>query len=246
MTIEIETLEMATLDAVSPDAIDLFSNWALPFDSTTVGRAISAVPLRHEGINPEDVALIASRYAARGMREQFRIADVQGLAAVQTRLTALGYTPDQPTLTMVSDIRDWQQKANSWVVQLSDKPSDAWESVYRAADFDPIDGANRIKALTRSNCLTFGWIEDASGPIAAGTASFSRGWLSLHGLRTLQRARGKGCASSLIQALGSKVLSTSLQRCFLQVEEANLNAIGLYRRLGFQTAWRYHYWRKRD
>jgi GNAT superfamily N-acetyltransferase len=85
---------------------------------------------------------------------------------------------------------------------------------------------------------------DDSGPIAAGTASLSQGWLGLHGFRTVARMRRKGCARALIAELGRVALSKSIERCFLQVEEENAPAIQLYTNLGFQTAWRYHYWRK--
>ena len=244
MHIDIESLEKATLDAVSPDATEFLPNWALPFDSTTVGRAISAVPLRHEAVDPGDIALIESRYVSKGLNAQFRVADVAGLSELHERLRSRGYTARQPTLTMVSDIRDWPQTAAAWAVQQDDKPSPAWESVYLADDFDPIDGANRLKALSRSRYLQYGWVEDAIGAVAAGTASFSQGWMSLHGLRTLGRVRGKGCAFALIQAFGNQARLTNLEKCFLQVEESNANAIALYSRLGFQTAWRYHYWRK--
>jgi ribosomal protein S18 acetylase RimI-like enzyme len=56
--------------------------------------------------------------------------------------------------------------------------------------------------------------------------------------------RRKGCARALIAELGRVALSKSIERCFLQVEEENAPAIQLYTNLGFQTAWRYHYWRK--
>jgi ribosomal protein S18 acetylase RimI-like enzyme len=55
--------------------------------------------------------------------------------------------------------------------------------------------------------------------------------------------RGLGCARSLIAALGKLAASKGLERCFLQVEEENTPAIHLYSSQGFETAWRYHYWR---
>jgi ribosomal protein S18 acetylase RimI-like enzyme len=68
--------------------------------------------------------------------------------------------------------------------------------------------------------------------------------VGLHGLRTVADARRKGYAQALIAALGTVAVSKGINRSFLQVEEGNLPAVDLYRRLGFQTAWRYHYWRK--
>jgi ribosomal protein S18 acetylase RimI-like enzyme len=145
---------------------------------------------------------------------------------------------------MVGSVDQWPGAHTDWVVQLAQSASKAWESVYLSEDFDPLDGANRVRALSRSDCLVYAHICDESGPIAAGTASFSQGWIGLHGLRTAAQVRGKGCASAIIAAAGNLAASKRIGQCFLQVEEENAPAIHLYRRLGFQTAWRYHYWLK--
>ncbi|MBW8722896.1 MAG: GNAT family N-acetyltransferase, partial [Polaromonas sp.] len=52
---DIETIERATIAAVSPEIVEEFDGWLLPFDSGTVGRARSAVPLRHE---PVELAIV--------------------------------------------------------------------------------------------------------------------------------------------------------------------------------------------
>jgi ribosomal protein S18 acetylase RimI-like enzyme len=244
MQTDIESLERATLDAVGPAEMDALPGWLLPYDRSTVGRAISAVPLRHADLEPALIAEIESRYALRGLHAQFRMADVPGLAVLHLGLQGLGYTPQQPTLTLVGTVSAWPAAAAGMKVLLSTQPTQAWTSVYLSEDFDPEDGANRVRALCRSQCLVYASLSDASGPIAAGTASFSQGWASLHGLRTVARARGQGCASALIAALGQEARKRQVERCFLQVEEGNRPALRLYRSLGFQTAWLYHYWRK--
>ena len=244
MDIDIESLEQATLDAVAPAEVCALPGWLLPFDTTTVGRAISAVPVRHDDMNPALIAAIEARYAERGMKTQFRIADVRGLATLRQELLSLGYTPQQATLTLVGTVRQWPTVTAGLSVQLSPQPTEAWTSVYISGDFDPVDGANRVRALSRSQCLVYASLSNATGAIAAGTAAFSQGWASLHGMRTVARERGKGCASALIAALGQEALERNVERCFLQVEAGNAPAIRLYRSLGFQTAWLYHYWRK--
>ena len=244
MNIDIASLEQATLDAVAPAEVGNLPGWLLPFDRSTVGRAISAVPLRHQGINPAALPSIEAAYTERGLKAQFRVADVAGLTELHQGLRQLGYTPTQPTWTMLGSVCHWPATSLGLTVQLSGEPTQAWQSVYLSADFDPVDGANRIRALSRSQCLVYASLANASGAIAAGTAAFSQGWVSLHGMRTIAQERGKGCASALIAAFGQEALARNLERCFLQVEDGNTAAIRLYRSLGFQTAWLYHYWRK--
>ena len=243
MHINIESLERATLDAVAPSAVGQIPGWLLPFDSSTVGRAISAVPLHHEGADPAVIRQIEALYAERGLATQFRIADVAGMAGLQQGLLQAGYTPQQPTLTLVGSVGLWPGEALR-TVQISQTATEGWKSVYLSADFDPVDAANRVRALSRSQCVVYAWMEEAGHGVAAGTAAFSQGWASLHGLRTLARARGRGCATALIAALGQIARSKGIDACFLQVEEGNASAVRLYHSLGFETAWRYHYWRK--
>ena len=246
MEIDIESLERATLDAVAPASVESLADWLLPFDNTTIGRAISAVPLRHAHVDPSSIAEIELPFLQRGHQAQFRVADVAGLRSAHDALLEHGYSPQQPTLTMVGTVGEWTQAGTDWAPQLTRQASDEWKAVYLSEGFDALDGANRIRALSRSTCLVYAHITDDSGPIAAGTASFSQGWAGLHGLRTIPNMRGKGCAQAIIAALGKVAISKGIDRCFLQVEENNASAIQLYSRLGFQTAWRYFYWRKKN
>jgi ribosomal protein S18 acetylase RimI-like enzyme len=134
--------------------------------------------------------------------------------------------------------------SGDWPVQLTLQASEEWRAVYLTEGFDPVDGANRVRALSRSNYLVFAHISDEEGPIAAGTASFSHGWVGIHGLRTVSRLRNKGCARAIIAKLGEVATTRGMDQCYLQVEETNAPAISLYCRLGFLSTWRYHYWRK--
>ena len=245
---DIDSLERATLDAVAPQALEELPGWLLPFDRSRVNRAISAVPLSHSGFHADVVVEIAARYASKGLGTQFRIADVPGLERLQAALAQQGYRAHHPTLTMTARLRQLAAlpalalAASNGRVSISQQPSKEWESVYLATEFDPKAAASRVQALSRSNCTSYAWIGDASGALAAGTTSMSRGWASFHGLRTLHRVRRQGLAQALLAALCQQALAAQLENCFLQVEEDNTPAITLYQRLGFQTAWRYRYW----
>ena len=61
---DVEAIERATLDAVAPQAIHEIDGWLLPFDSGSIGRAKSAVPLRHR-LEVSTFEPIRAEYAAR-------------------------------------------------------------------------------------------------------------------------------------------------------------------------------------
>ena len=247
MQIDIESLERATLDAVAPLKTQELPGWLLPFDPSQIGRATSAVPLAHTAPDINRIADIEMRYEAQALAARFRVADVAGLATLHGALLEAGYTAQQPTLTQVGSITnllDHSTSAHAQKVATSSTPTDTWQAVYTALGFDATDGAQRVQALSRSATVVYASISDAQGPLAAGTASFSRGWASFHGMRTVPHARGRGLARQIMAELARMAQTRGLERAFLQVEEDNTNAIALYRKLGFQTAWRYHYWRK--
>lgn len=240
----IASLEWATLDAVAPAEQESVGSWLIPYDNSTIGRATSAVPLRHHDIETSTLTATEARYAQHGLQAAFRIADVPGLVSLTAALTAMGYRATQPTLVQVSDMTPLLALKTSAPVTIDPVVSASWASVYTAKGFDPVDGAHRVQALSRSKHIVYATVSRDGEALAAGTASMSRGWVGIHGMRTVTTARGQGLAASILQGLAQTAVQNQYQRAFLQVEEGNLAALALYRRAGFTTAWRYHYWRK--
>lgn len=240
---DIDSLERATLDAVAPHAVEALPGWLLPFDASTIGRAKSAVPLSHQHQDDALLQTIADRYAVHGLPAAFRVADVPALGNLHSALRRMGYRPEQATLVQVGAAQRLQAVFGTGVAALSTQPTSAWSEVYLSEGFDAVDGAHRIAALSRSTYVVYASLTDADGPAAAGTASFSHGWAGIHGMRTALRCRGRGLAGLLLGTLAQEAMARGLEHVFLQVHESNTAALALYRRGGFTTAWRYHYWR---
>lgn len=240
---DVESLERATLDAVAPSEVEEWDGWLLPFDRSTIGRAISAVPLCHDGGPVSVVQSIEARYAAHGLPAAFRVADVPGLAAVRTEMARLGYLPQQATLVQVGSASRMREVCDALPARVTSTADDAWAAPFLTAGFDPVDGANRIHALRRAQNAVYATICDGAQTLACGTAAFGFGWASVHGMRTVAASRGQGLAGRVLAGLADAALARGLDRVFLQVEAENAAALALYRRAGFVTAWRYHYWR---
>ena len=251
---DVEAIERATLAAVAPRDVEEIPGWLLPFDAGTVGRAHSAVPLWHDArILASDIASIVARYRAHGLAPSLRIAAVPALAYLDTALIQQGLKATQPTLTCVACVADLLDATRSITpAEVSPSPSPAWSQVYLGEGFDPVDGASRVKALSRASGSLYahsidtnvvGSDSDPPRMVATGVGSYGHGWLGIHGMRTLATHRKQGHASRILRALALQAQARGLQSAYLQVEEGNPSALRLYESLGFAVAWRYIYWR---
>ena len=241
---DIASIERATLDAVCPAEVHEIPGWLLPFDPLPVGRARSAVPLAHMPLSPAELLPIEAYYQQRDRPAVFRLPESLISPEIGNALQAMGYVGTQAVLVQVAELAGLLRLAPPDAATLSATPSAAWASVYTAEGFDPVDGANRVQLLSRSRHVVYAHVSENGQALAAGTGSISQGWLSIHGMRTAPGAQGRGLASRILAGLAAHAAAQGVHRVFLQVEDANLVAQGLYRKAGFATAWRYHYWRK--
>lgn len=247
--VDIEAIERATVAGVAPDSQEEIPGWLLPFDHGTIGRSHSAVPLRHDdGVTASDVAVVAARYRAKGLAPCFRVADVPSLAHLHDAMLAGGFQSTQPTLTFAATVHDIlaNVRADSTTeAAVTDQPDAAWREVYLGDDFDPVDGAHRVRALSRASGSVYACSREAGAlqVVATGVGSFGYGWLGVHGMRTLSAYRGRGHASGILHSLARAAQQRGVLSAVLQVEEANAGAVRVYEKLGFRLCWRYHYWR---
>ena len=240
---DIEAIERATLAAVAPEAVLELEDWLIGLDPGSIRRAASAVPLRHE--LTDDLAVldrIEAAYQARGLPSAFRLADRPGLKAVEKELSKRGYAFEQPVLVMIGDISDVVAVTDREHAEVTSRPDKAWGSVFLGEGFDPVDGAYRVKVLSRSQDARFGQVIQDGRTVSVGCGSYRHGWASFHGMRSDQAHRGRGHAAGVLAGLAAEAQARGIRRAFLQVEEENTAAQSLYRRAGFEVAWRYFYW----
>ena len=232
--------------AVSPQAVEELPGWLLSFNTGTVGRAISAVPLSHsfEGDVEALVAKIESRYVAHGFKAAFRLPDVVSFAPLRDYLAKVGYRMEQPTLVQTGSTVSMRKMADQLLAEVADTPDAAWAQLFLGEGFDPVDGAHRVALLSRAKGTAFASVRLEGETVAGGAGSFSHGWASVHGMRTVLHRRGEGLAKQVLACLAQMALDRDYKNVFLQVEAENSSAQALYKQAGFETAWKYAYWRK--
>ncbi len=258
----IAAMERATLDAVPPQRRETVGGWLLGIDDGVVSRARSATPLQHGPQLAEAVDAmvdqVAQRYAQAGQPALFRVPDTAGLRAVCQRLAALGHQPASPTLVQCADSAVVLQSApahpdaadpvtgGAFGVSLLDAPDEAWCALFlgdgEGVGAGAAEAASRTRILRRAQHAVYAQVQVDGETVATGMGSYSEGWASVHGMRTRPAHRGRGYASAIVRALAREALRRQLPQMFLQVEQSNTGAQGLYRRLGFQDLWVYRYW----
>ena len=238
---DVERLERATVAAVGAREVLEIEGWLVPLENGSIGRSKAAVPLRHD-LGPAAIAAIEAAYRDRGLPPAFRVAEVAGLEGVCAALAARGYAPYGPTVFEIGDIGPLCRVSEA-SARILKSPDDAWAAVFLGAGFDAADGEYRVAALARSPNAAYGAAGEGGATQAVGVMSFGYGFAGVHGMRTALAHRGKGYAAAILAALGREAQARGFERAFLQVEEAN-PARRIYRRAGFEPAWRYHYWRK--
>lgn len=241
---DVAAIERATVSAVAPEAVAEFPGWLAAMDSGSIRRACSAVPLDHNLTgDPTVLDQIEATYALRGLRPAFRIADAPGLAGLRAELERRGFGFEQPTLVKHGSVTAMLAAARGEPGEMIASPDAAWAAVFTGEGFDPVDGANRVRALSRSPGAVYGRVRDGERTLAVGVMSFGEGWASIHGMRTAPDRRGEGAAGRVLAALAEAARARGIEQVFLQVTEEN-PARSLYRRFGFERAWRYFYWSK--
>jgi N-acetylglutamate synthase len=242
--IDVESLERATVDAVSPEARAELPGWLLPFDAGTVGRAKSAVPLRHDVPAPDVLQQIEAMYAQRGLPVMLRTPMLPAFDSFHSQLRAGRYIEEIVTEVQVAQTASVHALSAGEPALLLTAPDADWASVFLGEGFDPVDGASRVRKLGQGKGSLFALVREDGRPVAAGAAAFSHGWSSVHGMRTAQDCRGRGLAARVLATLAGAAIERGFEQMFLQVSNENAAAQSLYRRAGFDKAWTYSYWRQ--
>jgi ribosomal protein S18 acetylase RimI-like enzyme len=243
---DIEAIERATVAAVSPDLTEELDGWLLPFSNGTVKRARSAVPLHRGAVDAATLDRIEDRYASRQAATALRLADAPCFEGLRAELERRQYKADAPTCVQVGSAQRMRQVAAPGVApaDVDSAPDDAWAALFLGEGFDPVDGAHRVRMLSRAKGTLYASVREGGRTVAAGAMAFGHGWASVHGMRTDKAQRGRGLAGRVLAGLAQAALAQGFERVFLQVDAANPAALALYRRAGFETHWQYSYWTK--
>jgi ribosomal protein S18 acetylase RimI-like enzyme len=180
---------------------------------------------------------------ARGLEPRFKIveADPQALDLI-ARLRRRGYRSHTPTLTMVGPLKGEVDPEAT----VSAHTCNGFARVFADPSFGhEADAAERLAALRRiPPPRGFALIRRDGQPAAVGACAVEGEWAGVMGMRTSPSFRRQGLARRLFRTLTAFATSAGAVRGYLQVDQDNTSAIGLYEAEGFEAGYLYRYWDK--
>lgn len=231
----------------SPAAVvQVVDGWLLRWNHGLTRRANSVLASGDHGRIDLDAKIDVAEefYHRRDARPRFQITSATS-PALSLALDQRGYTFDAASLIQTArtaSILDRVQDAPMLDVEVSEAVTDAWLTLDDEGGVHPGAGAVRramLDRITPRTCYALARIDGVPASIALGVVE--RGWMGLYSVATLPAFRRRGASTAVLRALAGWAWRHDAASMYLAVMESNQAAQAVYARLGFQTAYSYHY-----
>jgi GNAT superfamily N-acetyltransferase len=237
---DVVALELAANDAWPAPVQSRLGSWILRAAGNWTGRANSAL-----AVGDPDRTLEA---AIDGVVEWYEAHDQPPLinapmplaAPVNAALDARGWTARPLTLVQTALLAPLitriEPRGDLPPVELADSPGDDWFAM--VAEHKGTLPPTAVRILTGVPEVVFAHVRDADGgllAVARGAVTGPDRWLGVSLLQTAPAARRRGIAQQVVRGLAQWATQRGSTRAYLQVEERNTAAVGLYGRVGFAT-----------
>ncbi|GIE83771.1 N-acetyltransferase [Actinoplanes regularis] len=214
-------------------------NWLLRAADNWTGRANSALAVGDPD-RPLEAAIDAVErwYRDHGQRPMVN-APMPLAAPVNAMLDERGWSARPLTLvqtTVLAPLLAVPADADLPPVDLADSPGDDWYAM--VAEHKGTLPGSALRILTGVPEKVFAHVRDADGDllaVARGTVTGPDRWLGISLVQTAPAARRRGLGRHVVRGLARWAAQRGATRAYLQVEERNTGAVGLYGRLGFST-----------
>jgi GNAT superfamily N-acetyltransferase len=243
-------VEEAGINASAPREQLWIDGWLVRFSPGKAKRArcIQAVA---SGRFPVEARLkrCLAIYASAGLRPYVRITPFSEPVGLDQQLADLGMERIDESLVMVASIPfsdGDSEAAGSLPSGTRFQPAEAvafapWIGAQRGSSADESNAlAQRLRDAPVQHCAVL--VIDARGTaIAGGQVAVEDELAGLYDIFTTDAARNRGIAEALCRHLLSQAGQRGARIAYLQVDANNDVARRVYRRLGFEDAYAYHY-----
>ena len=237
---DVIAIELAANDAWPAPVQSRLGGWILRAAGNWTGRANSALAVGDPDRTLEAaIDGVVEWYTAHGQQPLIN-APMPLAAPVNAALDVRGWTARPLTLVQTASLARVMAAAPARgdlpPVDLADAPTDEWFAM--VAEHKGTLPAVATRILTGAPELVFAHVRDTDGELVAvarGAVTGPGRWLGVSLLQTAPSARRRGIAQQVVHGLAQWAAQHGSNRAYLQVEERNTAAVGLYGRLGFST-----------
>jgi N-acetylglutamate synthase len=216
------------------------AGWVLRYAKGFTKRANSANAIAPSAPFHAVRPLVEIFYRSHHLPVTFRLTPLAG-PDTDEALERAGYRLMESTVMMVSRLPTAPTLGDG--VELSAHADPDWRQGFAEAKGVPAASRavhDRIVGAIAAD-TAFATIRARGRPVAFGLAVADRGVLGLFDVVVTEGARRRGLGRQIAAALMSWGRDQGAMGAYLQVTAANEPAVALYRGLGFEDAYRYHY-----
>lgn len=232
--------ERRIVNAWPSPATLLIGDWVVRFASGYSGRANSASPLKPGAeLDEATLALIEELYRADGLPPCIRLTPLVD-AATREMVLARGYRVKDASFGLIRPLADIEPEAEP-DLQIEARPSQEWIAGVAARQTGIKADPHKLAAIVDAVRLPAAfatWLV-AGEPVAFGMSVAERGMAEIGSVVVDPAHRGHGFGRRLVAGLMGWARAMDSESAYLQVDQTNAVAIGLYRSLGFRQLYAY-------
>jgi ribosomal protein S18 acetylase RimI-like enzyme len=182
-------------------------------------------------------------YARRSLPAVFQISAATGTRGLDGLLAKRGYAMNGVSEVWVLDARRAERLTGGRACEIrqSDEPDDGW---FDCAFDEPLDRRRVHEQIVRRCPRPRVFVSAVVDGVVAGcgmSASGDGGHAGIFCMATRERYRRRGIALALVREICAWAATRGDRHVFLQVMRENEAAKELYRKVGFEWAYGYHY-----
>jgi ribosomal protein S18 acetylase RimI-like enzyme len=244
-------IEQLAVNAWPAATVQLVDGWLL---RSTPGvarrRSNSALPppdaAQASAAQQAQVLEAAERfYTRRQQATAVQVSPAELHGRLDRDLAGRGYHRQAPTVVLTAPLdrlADPAPTTPTLTVAVADTLTPRWLGAWTAIQARPDAAATGQQVLARIGPPT-GYLTATHDHQVLGVVMVvvERGWAGLFCMAIRPVDRRRGVATAMLQHAASWAADQGAQQCYLQVEQDNLPALRLYRRVGFQPSHHYHY-----